>query len=94
MSSTAVGSGAADLKSVITPSIATGRKTKRVLTYLRAYRILDTSKRRKVGRPMKWNDIPYDEYASPDVRALEFDLQLSENGGDPAVTMEEVGDCE
>lgn len=34
----------------------------------------------------KWNDIPWDESASPDVKALEFDLQVEENniteGGD------------
>lgn len=30
----------------------------------------------------KWNDIPYDESADPEVKALEFDLQLAENGGD------------
>lgn len=30
---------------------------------------------------MKWNDIPFDENAEPEVKALEFDLQLEENGG-------------
>jgi hypothetical protein len=28
---------------------------------------------------MKWNDIPWDENVSPDVKALEFDLQVEEN---------------
>jgi hypothetical protein len=28
---------------------------------------------------MKWNDIPFDESATPDVKALEFDLQYEEN---------------
>jgi hypothetical protein len=31
---------------------------------------------------MKWNDIPFDENASPEVKALEFELQFRENGGD------------
>lgn len=31
----------------------------------------------------KWNDIPFDESASPAEKALEFDLQIAENGGDP-----------
>lgn len=35
---------------------------------------------------MKWNDIPYDEYAEPQVKALEFDLQIEENGGDSTIT--------
>jgi hypothetical protein len=30
---------------------------------------------------MKWNEIPFDESASPEVKALEFDLQFEENGG-------------
>lgn len=30
---------------------------------------------------MKWNDIPYDQNAEPEVKALEFDLQIVENGG-------------
>lgn len=59
----------------------TAMRTKRVLTYLRAYRILDTSRKRGVGRPMRWDDIPFDESASPEVKALEFDLQIIENGG-------------
>jgi hypothetical protein len=28
---------------------------------------------------MKWNDIPWDENASPEEKALEFDLQIAEN---------------
>jgi hypothetical protein len=28
---------------------------------------------------MKWNDLPWDENASPEVKALEFDLQIEEN---------------
>lgn len=28
---------------------------------------------------MKWNDIPFDEDAEPEVKALEFDLQIEEN---------------
>ncbi len=28
---------------------------------------------------MKWNDIPFDENAEPEVKALEFDLQVAEN---------------
>lgn len=30
---------------------------------------------------MKWNDIPFDENASPEEKALEFDLQYAENQG-------------
>ena len=30
----------------------------------------------------KWNDIPYDENATPEAKAQEFDLQLRENGGE------------
>lgn len=26
-----------------------------------------------------WNEIPYDENADPEVKALEFDLQIEEN---------------
>lgn len=29
----------------------------------------------------KWNDIPFDENATPNQKALEFDLQVQENGG-------------
>ena len=29
----------------------------------------------------KWNDIPFDQNASPAQKALEFDLQVQENGG-------------
>lgn len=32
-----------------------------------------------------WNDIPFDENASPEVKAAEFDAQLTENGGDVSV---------
>jgi hypothetical protein len=28
---------------------------------------------------VKWNDIPYNEDADPEVKALEFDLQIEEN---------------
>lgn len=28
---------------------------------------------------MKWNDIPFDESATPEEKALEFDLQHEEN---------------
>lgn len=28
---------------------------------------------------MKWNDIPFDENATPAVKGLEFDLQCEEN---------------
>lgn len=28
---------------------------------------------------MRWNEIPYDETASPEEKALEFDLQVEEN---------------
>lgn len=56
------------------------------MRYLRTYASLDTSQRRKIGRAMKWNDIPYDEYAEPQVKALEFDLQIEENGGDSTIT--------
>ena len=28
-----------------------------------------------------WNEIPFDENADPNVKALEFDLQIQENGG-------------
>ena len=50
----------------------------RVLRILGRYACLDTAQRRKVNR-MKWNDIPYDESATPEVKALEFDLQAEEN---------------
>lgn len=29
----------------------------------------------------KWNDIPFDENATASQKALEFDLQVQENGG-------------
>lgn len=29
----------------------------------------------------KWNDIPFDEDATPEVKADEFDRQYAENGG-------------
>jgi hypothetical protein len=35
---------------------------------------------------MKWNDIPFDASADPDIKGLEFDLQVEENGGDSSVT--------
>lgn len=35
---------------------------------------------------MKWNDILFDQGADPDVKGLEFDLQIEENGGDSSVT--------
>jgi hypothetical protein len=35
---------------------------------------------------MRWNDIVFDEGASPEVKGLEFDLQIEENGGDSTVT--------
>lgn len=35
---------------------------------------------------MKWNDIPFDASANGDLKGLEFDLQVAENGGDPSVT--------
>jgi hypothetical protein len=28
---------------------------------------------------MKWNDIPWDEDADPEIKAMEFDLQVEEN---------------
>lgn len=39
----------------------------------------------------KWNDIPFDENATPEEKALEFDLQIAENGGDPNPPAEEYG---
>lgn len=40
---------------------------------------------------MKWNDIPFDENASAEEKALEFDLQVAENGGDPQPEAEPYG---
>jgi hypothetical protein len=40
-----------------------------------------------MARPMKWNDIPWDENAEPEVKALEFDLQVEEN----RISVEETG---
>ncbi len=41
----------------------------------------------------KWNDIPFDENAEPAVKALEFDLQVQENGGPTvAETAKEIED--
>jgi hypothetical protein len=40
---------------------------------------------------MKWNNIPFDENASPEEKALEFDLQIAENGGDPDPKPEAYG---
>lgn len=57
-----------------------------VLRFLRAYASLDTSRRKGLARAMKWNDIPYDASASGEVKGLEFDLQVEENGGDSTVT--------
>ena len=48
------------------------------MRFLSGYASLDASRRRKVNR-VKWNDIPFDENASPEVKALEFDLQCEEN---------------
>lgn len=31
---------------------------------------------------MKWNDIPFDKDATPEEKALEFDLQVEENQAD------------
>lgn len=30
---------------------------------------------------MKWNDVPFSQDVDPEVKALEFDLQIVENGG-------------
>lgn len=38
-----------------------------------------------------WNEIPFDENASAAEKALEFDLQVAENGGDPNPPAEEYG---
>lgn len=35
---------------------------------------------------MKWNDILFSQDTEPDVKGLEFDLQVEENGGDSSVT--------
>lgn len=66
----------------------------RVLRMLGAYAILDTSRRRGLARAMKWNDIPFDENASPVEKAHEFDLQIRENGGDPEVTHRQANEEE
>lgn len=34
-----------------------------------------------MGKLPTWNEIPFDENASPAQKALEFDLQVQENGG-------------
>ena len=39
----------------------------------------------------KWNDIPFDENATAAEKALEFDLQVAENGGDPNPPAEQYG---
>lgn len=38
---------------------------------------------------MKWNDIPFDKDAEPEVKALEFDLQYEENKVTPVEEDEE-----
>lgn len=58
----------------------------RVLRYLKRFGTLDKSKRRKVARMVKWNDIPYNEDADPEIKGIAFDLQIEENGGDSSVT--------
>lgn len=35
---------------------------------------------------MRWNDMPFMESTEPEIKGLEFDLQIAENGGDPSVT--------
>lgn len=40
---------------------------------------------------MKWNEIPFNENASAAEKALEFDLQVAENGGDPDPQPEAYG---
>lgn len=35
---------------------------------------------------MKWNDTPFWEGASPEIKGMAFDQQIEENGGDPNVT--------
>lgn len=40
---------------------------------------------------MRWNDIPFDESASAAEKALEFDLQIAENKGDPNPQPEQHG---
>lgn len=39
-----------------------------------------------------WNEIPFDENATPAEKALEFDLQIAENGGDPNAKGQQEGD--
>jgi len=36
-----------------------------------------------------WNEIPFDKDATPEEKALEFDLQLRENGGPSKEELEE-----
>jgi len=33
-----------------------------------------------------WNEIPFDEEATPQQKGENFDAQIRENGGDPEVT--------
>lgn len=40
---------------------------------------------------MKWNEIPFDENADAATKALEFELQYAENGGNPEAAAEEYG---
>lgn len=53
----------------------------RVLRFLRSYASLDTSRKKGLARPMKWDEIPTCESASSEVKGQEFDLQWAENGG-------------
>lgn len=39
----------------------------------------------------KWNEIPFDQNATPGEKALEFDLQVAENGGDPNAKGQQEG---
>lgn len=63
-----------------------GHGANHALRFLRAYAILDTSTIKGVSRPVKWNEMPYFEDTTPEIKGLEFDLQIAENGGDPGVT--------
>jgi len=39
----------------------------------------------------KWNEIPFDENATPETKAHEFDLQIAENAAaTPTLTAEEL----
>lgn len=63
-----------------------GHGANHALRFLRAYAILDTSAIKGVSRPVKWNEMPFFEDTTPEIKGLEFDLQLEENGGDSSVT--------